>query len=221
MAELCILALAGGVLALDGTSVGQFMLSRPLVAGALAGWLVGDPVGGVWVGAILELYFLVSVPSGGARFPEGATGTVVAVAAMASVEGPGALPLGVAAGLLWGQVGGLTISGLRRLNARIVPVGEGPHPPDPALVERAHLGAVALDFLRGTLVTAVGVLLAVPAVGLVDDAWPWSVADSTGLLLVGGVASVGIFLRSLGGAAARPLLLLTGLVLGLLGGRLL
>ena len=31
-AEVLVLALLGGVLALDGTSVGQFMLSRPLVA---------------------------------------------------------------------------------------------------------------------------------------------------------------------------------------------
>lgn len=37
--ELALIALLGGGLALDATSVGQFMLSRPLVAGALTGWM--------------------------------------------------------------------------------------------------------------------------------------------------------------------------------------
>ncbi|MED5200176.1 MAG: hypothetical protein VYB51_10255 [Gemmatimonadota bacterium] len=37
------LAILGGLLALDATSVGQFMISRPLVAGTLAGWWLGDP----------------------------------------------------------------------------------------------------------------------------------------------------------------------------------
>ena len=78
--ELALIALVGGVLALDATSVGQFMLSRPLVAGALTGWMLGDPALGLLIGTVLELYLLVSFPSGGARFPEGTTATVVAVA---------------------------------------------------------------------------------------------------------------------------------------------
>ena len=81
--EIIRVSLLGGLLALDGTSVGQFMVSRPLVAGALVGWLLGDPATGVAVGAILELYLLVSFPTGGSRFPEGATATVVAVALLA------------------------------------------------------------------------------------------------------------------------------------------
>ena len=78
--SLLWISLLGGVLALDATSVGQFMVSRPLVCGLLAGWVLGDPATGLLVGALLELYLLVSFPSGGARFPEGATATVVAVA---------------------------------------------------------------------------------------------------------------------------------------------
>ncbi len=53
--NILLLSLLGGVLAVDGTSVGQFMVSRPLVAGVLAGWLLGDPMSGLWVGGILEL----------------------------------------------------------------------------------------------------------------------------------------------------------------------
>ena len=57
--ELALVALLGGVLALDGTSVGQFMLSRPVVAGALTGWMLGDPALGLLIGTLLELYLLL------------------------------------------------------------------------------------------------------------------------------------------------------------------
>ena len=35
------LSAMGGAISLDGTSAGQFMVSRPLVAATLAGWIVG------------------------------------------------------------------------------------------------------------------------------------------------------------------------------------
>ena len=217
--ELLQIALVGGVLALDGTSLGQFMISRPLVAGALSGWVVGDPALGLLVGAVLELYLLVSFPSGGARFPEGSTATVVAVAVAAAAAGsPGAVPLGVAAGLLWGQVGGATVTWLRRANGRFVPQPDAPHP-ERLMV--AHLGAMALDLVRGTLVTLVGAAAGRWAVGFFADAWPMDAINSAGMLLVGGAVSAGIFLRDLGGFRRRKLLLVAGMALGLIGARFL
>ena len=74
------LAILGGLLALDATSVGQFMISRPLVAGTLAGWWLGDPGLGLEIGAILELFYIAGVPAGGSRVPETGSASVVAVA---------------------------------------------------------------------------------------------------------------------------------------------
>jgi len=216
--ELLGLSLVGGLLALDATSVGQFMISRPLVAGLLAGWATGDPTLGLLVGALLEIYLLVSFPTGGARFPEGATATVVAVATAAATDGVGAIPLAVAVGLVWGHIGGITITWLRRLNGRLVPAPDGVHPES---VTRAHLGAVGLDFLRAVLLTGVGIVLGRAAVALVVRAWPLGARDSMGLLLVGGAVSAGIFLRSLGGFRRRRLLFMGGVVLGILGARFL
>ena len=99
---LLTVSLLGGLLALDATTVGQFMLSRPLAAGLLAGWVAGDPMAGFLVGVVLEIYLLVAFPVGGARFPEGATATVVAAATAATHTGAGALALGVGLGLVWG-----------------------------------------------------------------------------------------------------------------------
>lgn len=218
--EILGLSVLGGLLALDATSVGQFMVSRPLVAGALTGWALGDPALGILVGAVLELYLIVSFPTGGARFPEGSTATVVAVAAAAGVAGPGALPLAIGVGLVWGQVGGATITGLRHLNARLAPE-PGDARQDAARLVVAHLGAIALDFARGTLVTAVGVVVGRQVVALLLGHWPLSMAASNGLLLVGGAVSAGILLRDLGGYRKRRIAFVAGLALGILGTRLL
>jgi PTS system mannose-specific IIC component len=216
--ELLQLALLGGVLALDGTAVGQFMVSRPLVAGAITGWLLGDVSLGLLVGGVLELYLLVSFPTGGARFPEGATATVVAVASAAVVPSPGAVPLGVAAGLIWGQVGGFSVTALRRLNGRIVPE---PHAAHPERVVALHLAATLLDGVRGAVVTLVGVAAGRWGAGLLALEWPLESGDTIGLLLVGGAVSGGILLRDLGGFRRRRLLLAAGLAFGIIGARFL
>ena len=66
-AEVLVLALLGGVLALDGTSLGQFMVSRPLVACVLAGLVAGDPAAGAMAGLVLEALHIAVLPVGAAR----------------------------------------------------------------------------------------------------------------------------------------------------------
>lgn len=218
--DILRLSALGGLLGLDGTAVGQFMLSRPVVAGFLAGWMAGDPVLGAGIGMILELYLLVSVPSGGARFPEASTATVVAVACAAPFEGPGALTLAVAGGLVWGQVGGATVDLQRNLNARLVP-----EPGDPGDAVRrvsvGHLSAVALDFLRAAVVTGVGIGTGRAAIGVFVAGWPLAEPASTGLLLVGGAVSAGILLNDLGGFRRRKVWFTAGVAAGLLGSQIL
>lgn len=216
--ELLQIALIGGVLALDATSVGQFMVSRPLVAGAFTGWALGDPSLGLLVGVVLELYLLVSFPSGGSRFPEGATATVVAVASAAAIDAPGAIPLGIAAGLLWGQLGGFSVTVFRRLNGRLMPDSEAG---SLAHLEAAHLAAISLDFLRGGLVTLVGAAAGRWGVARLAETWPMAGDDTLGLLLMGGAVSGGILLRDLGGFRRRRVLLAAGMALGLVGARFL
>lgn len=216
--ELLLISVIGGLLALDGTSAGQIMVSRPLVAGVVAGWILGDPALGVFVGAVLEIYLLVSFPSGGARFPEGAPATVVAVASAAAVDASGAVALGIAAGLVWGQVGGLSVSLLRRVNSAFVPE---PASASSRTVSIAHSLALALDFARGVLLTLVGVVAGRVVVGGVAARWPLPEGDTTGLLLVGGAVSAGILLRSLGGFRRRKVLFVAGMALGIIGTRLL
>ncbi len=216
--EILRLSALGGLLGLDGTSVGQFMFSRPLVAGALAGWLLGDVEIGLAVGAVLELYLLVSFPIGGARFPEGATATVVAVGTAVALGQAGAVPLGVALGLLWGQVGGTSITLLRRLNSRLVP---GPDAAvEPRTLAVVHLMAILLDFVRAALVTGTGLWLGRVVVAPMAEAWPLAREHSIALVTIGGVVSAGVLLNDLGGIRARRAWFLSGLLLGALVPRL-
>ena len=85
VAALLALAFAAGV---DGTAFGQFMISRPLVSGVLSGVIVGDPVLGTAVGALLEVYHLPAIPVGGGRYPEPGPAAVVGVFAGGLVGPP-------------------------------------------------------------------------------------------------------------------------------------
>jgi mannose PTS system EIIC component len=214
------LVLLGGVLALDGVSAGQFMISRPLVAGLLAGVLAGDPAVGIAVGAVLEAYLLVAVPSGGGRYPEPGPATVVGVAAAVAVGGSEGLALGVAGGLVWGQVGAFSQSALRQINTRLVPV-PGETPVTAAGVERAHLLTLTLDGLRGCLLTAVGLGLAGLLTPRLAPGWPLDLPSTRALVFLGALVSLGILAR--GEAMSLRRLAVFGAGLGgglLLGGAL-
>ena len=104
--NILLLGLWGVVVGLDMASVAQTMLSRPLVAGFIAGLIVGDPAGGLMMGVVLEFFALEVLPVGAARYPDFGLGAVVAVATAAgspSVLGTG---LGVGVGLMVAYVGG-------------------------------------------------------------------------------------------------------------------
>ena len=214
------LSVLGGLVGLDGTSVGQFMVSRPLVVGTLTGWLAGEPLLGAAIGAVLEIYLLVSFPTGGSRFPEGATATVVAVGGAAGHAGPEALALGVAVGLVWGHVGGFSITWLRRLNAGIAP-REGGRVPSSGRLAALHGLTIVLDFARGALVTAAGLVVGRFVVRGLAPIWPLDTAASVGLVLVGASVSLGILLRDFGGFRNHRVRFVAGIALGLLGARLL
>jgi PTS system mannose-specific IIC component len=219
VSELLVLALFGGFMALDGTSLGQFMVSRPLVASALTGWMIGAPVDGFLVGCLLEIYLLVSFPVGGSHFPEGGPAAVVAAAVAGWGASPGALAIGVTLGLVWGQVGSLSVTALRNNNVRLAP--------DPAqgrVTARAvvigHVSAVGIDFLRGFTVTLAGLMVGLALVN-VAPLWPLSDAWTRGLLLVGAAVSLGVLLRSYGGIRRRGALFAAGALAGAAVGALL
>ena len=75
--------------------------SRPLIAGTVAGLIVGNPLLGMAIGATLEFAALGSYTYGGSSTPDWPTGAIIAVALAhnAGVPNASAIPLGVTFGL--------------------------------------------------------------------------------------------------------------------------
>lgn len=87
-------ACLGGLLALDRTAFGQFMVSQPIVAGPLIGLLLGDTVAGVVIGAALELIWVLDMPIGN-FVPANSTISVVSATAIAVLSSRGNASLSV------------------------------------------------------------------------------------------------------------------------------
>lgn len=157
--EYLVLMLVGGIVAVDGTSFGQVMVSRPFVAATLGGLIVGDPVQGATMGLILEAFHLGVLPVGAAKYPEGGPAAVAAAAVYAGSDlQPSNLLVLVLFALLLEWLGGQTVQLLRRVNVHLMspPAGSGW---TAGGLERRHLAAIALDYLRGMLLVAVGILV--------------------------------------------------------------
>ncbi|HWP35273.1 MAG TPA: PTS sugar transporter subunit IIC, partial [Thermodesulfobacteriota bacterium] len=75
--EAGLLALVGGLLALDRTAVAQLGLSQPVVAGPLVGWLLGDAPAGFLVGALLQLFYAGALPIGASVPPDEGSAALV------------------------------------------------------------------------------------------------------------------------------------------------
>jgi hypothetical protein len=180
--------------ALDGTSVGQVLLSRPLVSGTLAGAILGDPALGLLVGALLEAVHLVDFPVGAVRLPEPGPGAVPGVAAAFLLGGAGGLALGVGLGTLLGRLAGYTIVRLRHLNERILAgILEGPV--TPGGLSRRHWLCVGADAARGGVLTTLGLAVALAIPPAVAGWWPLSRTATVALLLLPAGLSVGAMAR--------------------------
>jgi mannose/fructose/N-acetylgalactosamine-specific phosphotransferase system component IIC len=75
-----ITSLVIGFLALDTTIAFQVLISQPIFACPILGWLFGDPQLGFEVGVIMQLLWLHVIPAGAAIFPEGNIASMVTCA---------------------------------------------------------------------------------------------------------------------------------------------
>jgi PTS system mannose-specific IIC component len=211
---IVLLLVWGTLVALDLVSVPQAMIARPLVAGTVAGWILGDLAAGFRVAVVMELFALDVLPVGASRYPDYGPATIGAVAAIAH-HGPWEESLGVAVaiGLVLSSLGGWTLGRLRHRIGRMVGRANGQlEAGDAAVLERLQHRSIGLDALRGVLLTAAALVLA------------WAVrrwvhpAPATGALLSivaigsGVAALIGGALRSAGRGARLRWLVAAGVV---------
>src|SRR5690625_2015163 len=141
----------GGLVGVDATSFAQLMLSRPLVAAPVTAAFFGRPLEGLVLGVILELFALPILPIGAARYPESGTAAVAATAAYCAgspIGSPEALLIAVVFALGWERITGASVTGIRRVNERLVAAG----PLGAGRLEARHLLALGLDLVRGVAV---------------------------------------------------------------------
>jgi mannose/fructose/N-acetylgalactosamine-specific phosphotransferase system component IIC len=209
------LLLWGTAVGLDLAAVGQFMIARPLVAGTVAGLILGDPLTGGMAGAVLELFALEVLPVGASRYPDYGLGAIAA--AWAGANSPGAIGLGVAVflGLIVASIGGAGIVVVRRRATEDVRRHrEALEAGDVATIRGVQLRGFARDLLRASSVTAFGMALG----SLVYQIHP--------VRTVGGAVLVTVVVIGSGlGVATQGLLRATGrggalgwFAVGLLGG---
>ncbi|HYV97922.1 MAG TPA: PTS sugar transporter subunit IIC [Gemmatimonadaceae bacterium] len=209
----------GAVTGLDVVSFPQAMISRPIVAATLAGALAGDAQRGLLIGAVLEMVALGTLPFGASRYPEWGSASVVGGALYGSgdVAATGQLALAVLAALLAAWLSGESMVVARTLNAREVRVAR------PALetgrrdvVRALQLRGIALDLVRGALVTACALVVLTPAYLALTSLWSGSPGPEravlAGFTAALGAATVWMLVRGTSGARV---FLAVGAVVGL------
>lgn len=210
------LGLFGGLVGLDSTSFPQAMISRPVVAGTLTGALFGQPVEGLVIGFIMESFSLITLPIGAARYPESGTATVAAVGAYIAAIGPGLVPgpllVAIVFGLVWESVAGETVVLHRRSNGRML-TRHGTLAAEQ--LNRAHLAAMGLDFVRAMIVVGAGGLIGYTVLALVAGQWALPEGITFGIVTLLVATMMGTTIPLFGGARARRLSWALGLLTGL------
>jgi mannose/fructose/N-acetylgalactosamine-specific phosphotransferase system component IIC len=155
------LLLWGTVVGLDLATVAQVMVARPMVAAAVAGWIVGDVQTGLIIGAVLELFALEVLPFGAARYPDYGVGAVAAVATAAGAPGLFGVGMGVAVGLVVAYLGEIAIQLVRQQTAMDVQRRrEAIDSGDVTAIYRTHLRGIRRDAQRALGLAGLGLLIA-------------------------------------------------------------
>jgi mannose PTS system EIIC component len=219
VSEWLLLLLLGGFVGLDATAFPQVMISRPLVAGTLAGMIFGQPAAGALVGGLLEVFHLSILPIGAARYPEAGVAAVAASAAYVNANSlpvdPAALLLALLVALVWERVAGSSAIRLRRVNERFAVVDPAAAP-TPRSVQAQHVFCIGLDFARGAAVSGLGAALGMFTVRGGAGLWTGPPLLALVALSAAASAAIGSGLSVFGGWQERRVHFLAGALVGLL-----
>jgi mannose/fructose/N-acetylgalactosamine-specific phosphotransferase system component IIC len=168
------IAVTGGIIGLDRTAAGQFMISQPIVAGPLTGWLLGDPTAGIVIGASMELVWLLDMPIGTFVPADATIGTVSAAAAAALGSPAGAsLPVIGFSMLMTTAIVPVTMLAegrIRTWNSRLADMVLSASDRDRRrALTRAQMAGLALFFLKSFVLYCIFIPLGIAAIGLFGD----------------------------------------------------
>lgn len=189
LSEIFIGALVAILVGVDRTAALQLMVSRPLVAAPLTGWLLGDPLAGLLIGALVELLWLGRLPVG-AAIPPDDTQVAIGASVLTLTLGPqlnlSEFPLALLCTLVaipLGKVGQLFDRLARQHNGRLQVCAE-------AVVMTGDFPQISRQHLRGLGHFALASLATYLIIVICGWGLLWLLAPS----LVGPVAAVGNWL---------------------------
>ena len=191
---------------MDRTSVFHGLLSEPVVLCPLVGLLLGDPMLGLKVGAVLQLFFLGSSSVGGSSPPDAAMASIaVTVAASLASDLTGvpvrvSFPAAVLAAMAPASLAGSFADGwIKENNVKLL------HETEEAVelvgaeaIEKAVKKSLATSFLFfaliGTIVAALATVVTGAVLYFLPHEW-WKVVEMAGNMIL--PASVAVALASL------------------------
>ncbi len=171
LGSILLIALAGGIIGLDRTAFGQFMISQPVVVAPLTGLLLGDPIAGLMIGAVLELIWVLDMPVG-TFVPADSTIAAVSATAIAVLAGGGKAGLDNIGFSLLATTAMLPVTmiadGLiRTFNSRLAEAPlAAPAEQAGALLAQAQLKGLVVFFLKSFVLYLVFIPVGLAAAGL-------------------------------------------------------
>jgi mannose/fructose/N-acetylgalactosamine-specific phosphotransferase system component IIC len=151
----------GVLVGVDLVSFPQALLSRPLIAAAGAGMILGDPVSGLEVGMAIELFALDVLPVGAARYPDYGAGAIGAVVLASGRPLDEVLGFAAFFALGFAMIGGWSLQVLRRANGSLVRRNAaGLAAGDPATIALIQYRGLAGDAMRSLLLTGLALATA-------------------------------------------------------------
>ena len=175
---------------LDRVALVQVMISRPLVAGPLTGWVLGSPLVGMEVGMLLELLWLGRLPVGAAIPPDdtqvtvGATVLALSVGPTLGLSGMPLVILSVLIAIPLGKFGQVFDRLARHVNDRLAVSGH-------TALMAGNTGGLERNHLFGLASFALASLATVLVIVLAGSFVLYSVAP----LLIGTIQEVGLSLQ--------------------------
>lgn len=159
--SFALLAAWGTLSGMDLVTFPQGLFSRPLIACAGSGLILGDVPAGLVVGVLLELFALDVLPVGASRYPDYGPGAVGAV--LLTSGGVWDERLGIAAlfALAMAVLGGWSLVWLRQVNGKLIHQGAaGLAAGDADTIARIQHRGLAGDMVRSLGLTVVALIVA-------------------------------------------------------------